>query len=85
MKATTATSLEPSNLFSAFSEDTLPGVSLSTLMRLIFMDVKEEMLKTVIYRHQFLGAAERSVLWTVRAYVTRAKYLPVAWSPEQLL
>ena len=30
MKATTATLLEPSNIFSAFSEDTLPGVGLST-------------------------------------------------------
>jgi hypothetical protein len=48
MKATTATSLEPSNLFSAFSEDTLPGVSLSTLMRLIFTNVRKEMLKTPI-------------------------------------
>ena len=48
MKATTATSLEPSNLFSAFSEDTLPGVSLSTLMRLIFMDMRKEKLKTAL-------------------------------------
>ena len=48
MKATTATSLEPSNLFAAFSEDTLPGVSLSTLMTLIFIDVRKEMLKMVV-------------------------------------
>ena len=48
MKTTTATLPEPSNLFSAFSEDTLPDVSLSTLMALIFMDVRKEMLKTPI-------------------------------------
>ena len=48
MKATTATLLEPSNLFSAFSEDTLPSVSLSTLIRLIFIDVIKEMLKTPV-------------------------------------